>query len=719
MAERSDAQATYWQRQIEMAQKDQRYRNWLDVGQKFYDRYTLEADGLGMHTSVKCQGGDMVYNLLWSNVQTQLPMLYSRLPEPYIARRFGNRDPVARMAGTLAERATMVDLEADDFDDQAERLALDYLIVGRGALRGIYESSVVNSRIPVREENREDGEPVFMTETGATIPGDMVERDQRGLFVIDPVTTDERAPLQYWFWRDLLIGPGRTWKDIQQKGWLSWTSYMTRADVAHRFGAAAAKKLSYTYSPFSTHEKKAGRKAQSDGRTKLARVDEIWHARSRQIFWIGEGSERLLDKETDRLDLVGFYNTPRPLVATTGNNGFVPTPDYAEYRSQAAEMDQITAKIETIMEEIRAGGVYDLSIPSLGSALRKKQSSWTGIDNWAAFASSGGMKGSVQDFDNKAKIEAVLALYQHRQATKRDADEVAGIIDLFRGQQTQEDETLGQSEMRAATGGLRINDKQRDFQRYLSDALRIKTEIIVSQFDSQRLLQMADAPALIQESPDVSRVTLMAESDQFKQAAQQNPNLIIGAQQALQAAVVQQTNLIQQAVAMLQNDRMRTFKLDIETDATVALDENMEKQQAGEFVKVVGDFLERVFSSEAIGQNPELKPLAGEMLMFVVRRFKIGRSLEQKIEETIKGLITAPQQPQQPDPLTLDVQRQAKDDQMDAAHDARQDQIDAFNAATKRMEVQTKAAQAAKDGNLKDLELANKILDSDGIGGNA
>ena len=108
MAERTNQEATYWQRQITSAEKEDRYCTWLDVGQKFYNRYLLESKGLGMNNGVACEGGDMVYNLLWSNVQTQLPMLYSRLPEPYIARRFSNRDQVARMAshGEVRERTT-------------------------------------------------------------------------------------------------------------------------------------------------------------------------------------------------------------------------------------------------------------------------------------------------------------------------------------------------------------------------------------------------------------------------------------------------------------------------------------------------------------------------------------------------------------------------------------------------------------------------------------
>lgn len=740
--DKSQSEASYWSNQITSAEKDPRHRRWLDVGQRFYDRYLLEADGLTMHGTTSGVNRPKELNLFWTNVQTQLPMLYSRLPEPYIQRRFGNRDPVARMAATIAERATKVDLERDDFDAQAESLAEDYLVVGRGVLRGVYESTIVNSRIVVKEENLEDGEPRFITEHGQTIPGDLVEKDRRGLFLLDPQVRDERAPLCHWFWKDLLIGPGRSWKDIQSNGWIAWICYMSKADVEKRFkesfGEDVAEQLTFAYSPFDLakdEKERKNRRAETSSTANLAKIYEIWDARSRQIFWLSEGGGKpgaavLLDKQQDPLDLEGFFNTPRPLLTTHGPESMIPTPDYAQYRTQAAELDEMTSKIEVLIEEIKGGGVYDLTTSELGNALRKKEGGWTGVQNWQGFTNAGGLQGAVQQFDNRPLVETVVSLYQHQENVKRTADEIAGMPDIFRGQQAEKDERLGQTAKRANMGGLRVNDKQRDFQRYLSDALAIKTEIIVSQFDERRILEMADAQALIAESPEVARLDLMAESEEGQQAMQaaqmgdpQAAQTVMQFTQARQAAVQKQMQLIQNALAMLKSDRMRTFKLSIETDSTVSVDEAQEKAEASEFVTTISTMMQKVLFSDALAQSPELKPLAAQMLMFVVRKFKVGRSLEQQFEETINKLVTAPPPEQQPDPLTLDVQRQAQKDQMDADDDEQKNQIelfkaniDAFEAATKRQEAHAKAMEAAKDGTREDLALVDKILNTESVG---
>ena len=721
--DRSKSEANYWLNQIETAEGSSDYRRWLDVGKKYYDRYLLKSKNLEMAEGAEGSygvSGRNVYNLLWTNVQTVKPMLYNKLPEPYLRRKFGNRAPVARMAATIGERATSSDLDRDDFDDVADSVADDYLIVGRGTIRCIYEMSIVNSRIPVSEENREDGEPVFITEDGETIPGDAIDKDERGLFTIDPNIVDERAPLMYHHWRDFLIGPGRNWAEVQKRGWIDWICFLTKADAANRFGQEAANKLSYTYSPYDlrTSGNESDSSTTSDSKLKLARIDEIWDAREKAVIWVSKGYDQLLDKQPDKLDLVGFFNTPRPLNATTGPNSLIPVPDYAEYRTQANELDQITGKIEEITEEIRAGGVYDNNQPNLGQALRNKAQGWHGIDSWAAFASAGGMTGAVQGYDNVALINTVAALYEHRAQTKRDADEIAGMPDIFRAQQTERDERLGQTKIRKSLGGLRINDKERDFQRYLRDALAIKAEIIVSHFEPRRILEMADAPSLIQESPEVARLDIMAQSQQGQQILQTQQG-----QQQFQvmrnAAVAQQMNLIGEALQLLKSDRMRTFSLNIETDETAAVDDAEAKVEARDFVETVGQLLERVFASEAVAKNPELQALTGEMLMFVVRRFKVGRSLEQKMEEAITNMVTAPQRPEQPDPLTLDVQRQAQADQMDFTTDQQKNAIDAFNATTKRQEAEVKAVEAARGADRDDVELAAKIIQGAGTVGNA
>lgn len=90
---------------------------------------------------------------------------------------------------------------------------------------------------------------------------------------------------------------------------------------------------------------------------------------------------------------------------------------------------------------------------------------------------------------------------------------------------------------------------------------------------------------------------------------------------------------IDAVMKLLRDDRMRGFRIDVETDQMVQPDEDAEKQRAVEFVTAVGQFLGEF--GPMVVQMPPLAKLASNMLVFAVRRFKTGRELEDVVEQTM------------------------------------------------------------------------------------
>jgi len=95
----------------------------------------------------------------------------------------------------------------------------------------------------------------------------------------------------------------------------------------------------------------------------------------------------------------------------------------------------------------------------------------------------------------------------------------------------------------------------------------------------------------------------------------------------------------------LQNDIIRAFRIEVETDSLVELDEAQEKSDRMEFLTAASGFIEK-----AIQAPPELAPLLGEMLMFGVRSFKAGKGMEASLEQFIQAASEKAKQPQQPQP---------------------------------------------------------------------
>lgn len=167
-------------------------------------------------------------------------------------------------------------------------------------------------------------------------------------------------------------------------------------------------------------------------------------------------------------------------------------------------------------------------------------------------------------------------------------------------------------------------------------------------------------------------------------------------------------------MALLHDDRLRSFRIDIETDSTIAADEQGEKQAVTDFVSMVGEFLGQM--GPMVQQNPALAPLMVEMLKASARRFKLGRQLEVVIDEVGDKILDMAAHPpaQQQDPKVVAAQMMAQ-----AKIQQGQDQIQiereksAATVQLKQQEAQAslglRAAQAQGD---QQLEIAKATTDA-------
>jgi hypothetical protein len=103
-----------------------------------------------------------------------------------------------------------------------------------------------------------------------------------------------------------------------------------------------------------------------------------------------------------------------------------------------------------------------------------------------------------------------------------------------------------------------------------------------------------------------------------------------------------------------------SFRIEIAADSLVMIDEREQQQQRVEFLSAAGGFLEKAMM--AVQASPGMAPLLGEMLLFGVRGFKVGRQIEGKFDAYIQQLISQPAQPT-PDPEAMKMQAQQEAEQ--------------------------------------------------------
>lgn len=420
----------------------------------------------------------------------------------------------------------------------------------------------------------------------------------------------EEVLCEYVYWEDFLHDPVRTWQDVK---WVARRVYLTKMEARERFGAIADK-LSYTKVPKLQGENNTGVDA------KRAEIFEVWDKETRHVVWISKDyKEAPLQVQDDPLRLKNFFPCPRPLYATLTTDSLVPLPDYAMYQDQANELDELTSRISLLTQALRVAGVYDVSCEGVQDLLKGGyENKLVPVKNWPAFANQGGLNGAVQFFPLQDIVAALTVLQQRATQVKNDLYEVTGISDIIRGASNPA-ETATAQQLKGQFATLRISDRQYEMQRYVRDVLEIKGEIMAEQFSPETLSLIAD----------------------------------------VQVDTPENQQLFQQAYQLIKNQSLREFRIDIETDSTIAMDEQAEKQARQEFVQVIGGFLQQ--SQMFIQQAPMYANAMNEILMFLARGYKAGRSLEAALEQAGQQMLQMLQQkasqPPQPSPDQVKAQQ--------------------------------------------------------------
>lgn len=616
-----DKDQAHWKRELERSEKHFKEKFWPRAEKlyKLYARQSDEADG------------KKKYAMLWANTEVLKPSIYARPPVPQVSRRYKDKDPVGRLAAELLERASSYEFERMNVDSSLRSVRDDLLLPGRGQVWLRYEAEFAE--------------------------------DKMGKEMVKA----HRSVCEYLHYTQFLHEPVRRWEEV---GWVAKKTYMTDKEGKERF-KDAWKNVELDNKADSTSESDSMKDpALVDAQHAKATVYEIWCKKSRKTIFVAKSCDHVLETAEPLLDFENFFPCPKPVFSTLTNNSLIPTPDYKYYQDQADEVDFLTNRIDKLMEGLKVVGFYPSGADGdVSSAIEKALSPTTenqmiGIASWAAFGERGGSNAIVW-LPIKDVGETIKACVEIRNQVIQDIYQITGISDILRGS-TEASETATAQQLKAQWGGVRIRDRQQEMARFARDITRMTCEIIAEQFDPEYILEMANMkrpdpppppppmqPPQPTGDPQQDQAAMMA----MQQAQQQ-------AEQAMQA--FQQENAkFDAAIALLQDERLRGFRIDIETDSTIQPDENAEKERRTEFVTAVGGLIQQAVP--LVQQVPEMAALIRETLLFTARGFRAGRQLEDQIEQTMQAIEdrlkqAAQQQPTDPNAAI----NEAKAKQMEA-----------------------------------------------------
>lgn len=476
------------------------------------------------------------------------------------------------------------------------------------------------------------------------------------------VIADQNVSEEYVYWKDFRHEPARKWNKVT---WVAFREKMDRAALVENF-PDVGKQVPLNWEPETSSKKKEVSDA-----LKRAEVWEIWDKTTKTRVWVVNGFNKILRKDADPYRLQKFFPVAKPLLALTTNDTLIPDSEFSIYRDQADSLDEIENRIDRLTRALRRRGIYDATVQELKRLAKAADNEFIPVKNWSELASKGGLAKAFEAEDISVIAAVLQQLHEQRDLRIQTIYEVTGISDILRGA-SNPNETLGAQKIKAQFGGARLKKRQDKVQKWIRDTLRIKAEIIAEHFEPEKLSAITGIPIPMQPDPN----------------------------QPVQPGQPPQPPAGVQIMQILRDDKLRSYRVDIETDSTVFEDAEQEKQARTELIQGITEFL--VAAVPLGGQVPPLMPLLFEILEFGLRGVKAGRTLEDAVEQTKQAVMQMAQQPAPPDPkLEAEKAKQQTNQQkaqLDAAAQQQQHQND-----MQKMQLEFQASQAEFSMKMKEI----------------
>lgn len=442
----------------------------------------------------------------------------------------------------------------------------------------------------------------------------------------------EEVFTEYVSWENLIIGPAKKWVDVP---WLAFRSLLSKEEVEEQFGKTIANELSYNANLSLDNNFTVMEKQQNPNKTELF---EIWDKTNKEVIFISRLDKKLISRDDDPLQLTDFFPIPKPLFSNWTNNSIIPIPFYIYYQDLQEELETVSTRITKLIRELKRRGFYNSQVENIEDIVNATDNEFVPVSNYDRQMQSGGIDAIIHELDISRIVQVVASLYQQREQIRFAIFEIMGISDIQRGV-IDPRETATASRMKGNFGSLRVSEMQREVQRYVRDLYRIKAEIIAEQFSPETI-------ALITNNP---------------------------------------IETVNQIMPLLRAQEPRAIRIDIETDSTIQNNEEGEQERALEFTNVMANLSQTIPAmAQSFGTD-----FAGELMLSVVRKFKMSRGLEDTLEQQL-ALVKqqeqqAQEQPQEEPPNT-----------------------DLIKAQNDRLKLELEAQKAQADNQLKLAELQLK-----------
>ena len=655
----------WWKSQI--TQADRRYEKFI----KSADESIKVFNGVKEIETLK--DAPRRLNVWWYCVNTLLPAYYSSTPKAEVNLRKRAGGLPYELGSVILERNTQYSMDCHfSFDKVGYNAALQFLLTGQ---------AVLWARYAPKFEKVFQEIAVIRDPSGVLIQGDGTpyEGDTEGFseatngILVSSVEVEqkvsEKAILEVVQFSDYRCSDARNEAEIE---WQARRAFLGREEATALFGEEKADKLNYDSIP-EVNKRDASRQDEKfEGK---AEIWEIWCEATNKVYWIQTGNDDVLIEETEPpIKFEGFY--PCSVIRQTQDpNSVIPVSDFSHVKDQILEVERLTTRIHALTQAVRPNFLYDAAMGDYLEQLFQDDLKGIGVTGWTANKGRGGLQGGMEFLPVEQFVNVLNTLQQNRQAALQQLYETLKVSDLLRGTSEQYKSATA-NRLESAWSSLGLIVRQNMFCKFISDAIMHLGTIIAEQFDEQRIMETADADALIEPTiyipapppPPPAPEPMPGqegmppdESGMMPQGPEMAPPPMEPPPPPQPDPMQLVEEMKQQIISIFRDNTMRNYRIEIASDSMVAIDQQQQQQEGTMLLQAAGGFFDQMRG--LVEQYPPLAQFSLALFQNFIKRFKGGKEVDglfskafKEIEAIAKAKEEAAKQPPPPDPKTLEIQ---------------------------------------------------------------
>lgn len=597
------------------------------------------------------------YPIWWSSNQIMRSAFWSRTPETYARRVFGIDDPIALTQAEILDRLGRYGIDTGEYDCAMKDCVADWLNADKTT------TQVCASYKPVKTKNTRQAVP------GAT-PDEYLDAETQQP-VLDEIKMDP-ATQQYFYeqtldeieaekiyaksvpYNHILHTPSA--KNSYEITDMGYYFCFTKEQAIDQFGEATVKdwpdavwKHART---MDREEETRERNSTEESIDQIIEGWECWSKITKKVYWFCPASptDFLKPPTLDPLHLKGFFPSPKFAIGSKPNDSLYPTPPFVRMWPTIDILHVMYGRVFNMIDAARRRAIVNGDDDFVAALNDLGDSEFIAAQNLTGLIENPGLENLIKYIDVTELVNCIGELNQQDEKFKANYDEWRGIPEILRGQ-SDPIETAAAVEQKVSSAHDRFKTDKAMFAELARETLEIMIDMYLYLYSDEKIMAVVGFKYMDPKH-------------------QQN---------------------FAEALHGLRNDEERTIRIEIETDTTSYLGEQIRIQQRNAAITTVIEGLAKV--QPLLQESPEGGALALKVMQSSLEGSGAGRQFVDDITGYIDSYIEKLKQP--PPPPGPD-------------YEAMKIQIAQTNADTARSKVDVDAMKAQNDALVKNQEQMRK-----------